>query len=51
MRRRMSFWTRVHFRRRVVKVIKNVILLYILGAGLWSLCYVSGWVLERLGVG
>lgn len=47
----MSFWSRVHKRRRIVRYIETAVLLYMMGAGIWSLCYVSSWVLELMGVG
>lgn len=45
----MSFWSMVHRRRRIVKVVEVGVLLYMMFAGIWSLCYVSDWVLTLLG--
>ena len=45
----MSFWSRVHKRRRIVGCIEIGILLYMMWAAIWSLCYVSDWILTLLG--
>ena len=47
----MIRWSMVHKRRRIVGCIEVVVLLYVLWAGIWSLCYVSSWALELLGAG
>lgn len=39
----------VHKRRRIVGCIEIGILLYMMWAGIWSLCYVSDWILTLLG--
>ena len=47
----MTNWSMVHKRRRIVRIIETAVLLYMMWAGIWSLCYVSDWALTLLGAG
>ena len=42
---------KAYFRRLVVRAIEDALVLLLMGAAIWSLCFVVGGALNLLGVG
>lgn len=44
-------FNKAYYRRLIVRAIEDGLVLFLMGAAIWSLCYVVGGVFDALGVG
>lgn len=40
-----------YFRALVVRAIEDAIVLFLMGVGIWAICWLAGEILQKMGVG